>query len=250
MKKFISRSALVVSTASFFAMGFSALAQTATNTPPAVPKWDTSVSLGLTLTRGNSDTEVFTAQILSDKKKDGHEFHLGADGSYGKNDGVKNNETLHGFAQYNRLFTERAYGYARFDALHDAIADVEYRLTLSPGVGYYFIKRPMTSLNGEFGPGFVYEKQGDHTEGYITLRFAEKFEHKFNERSKFWQSVEILPQVDNFDNTLIKSEIGIETAITGNFSLRAYIQDTYDTEPAPGREKNDLKLVAAIAYKF
>ncbi len=249
MKQNISRLALGLAGSSFLFLGLSALAQTVTNTPP-VPKWDTSVSMGLTLTRGNSDTEVFTAQILSDKKEDANEYHLGADGSYGKNQGVKNNETLHGFAQYNRLFTERAYGYARVDALHDAIADVEYRLTLSPGIGYYFIKRPMTSLSGEFGPGFVYEKQGNTTEGYITLRFAEKFEHKFNDRSKLWQSVEILPQVDNFDNTIIKSEIGIETAISGNFSLRTYVQDTYDTEPAPGREKNDLKLVAAIAYKF
>ena len=38
------------------------------------------------------------------------------------------------------MFTDRFYGYARVDALHDGIADVEYRVTLSPGVSYYFAK--------------------------------------------------------------------------------------------------------------
>ena len=48
----------------------------------------------------------------------------------------------------------------------------------------------------------------------------------------------------------MNAEIGIETGITTQISLRTYLQDTYDHEPAPGRQKNDLKFVTAIAYKF
>jgi putative salt-induced outer membrane protein len=228
-----------------FAMSVSAQ----TNLPPK-PKWESSAAAGLTITRGNSDTEIVTASLLTAKKEKQNEYAFGIDGTYGKNNGEKNNEALHGFGQYNRLINDRAYGYLRLDALHDAIADVEYRITFSPGVGYYFIKNDITRLSGEVGPGFVYEKQGDDTSGYITLRLAEKLEHKFNERAKLWQTLEILPQVDNFDNTLFIAEIGVETALSQSFSLRTYLQDTYDTEPAPDREKNDMKLVAAIAYKF
>ncbi|MEP6664576.1 MAG: DUF481 domain-containing protein [Verrucomicrobiota bacterium] len=217
---------------------------------PAKPKWESSAAVGLTITRGNSDTEILTASLLTAKLEKENEYRFGIEGTYGKNNGIKNNESLHGFGQYNRLFTDRAYGYLRLDALHDAIADVEYRITFSPGVGYYFIKNETTRLSGEVGPGFVYEKQGEKTTGYITLRLAEKLEHKFNDRAKLWQSVEILPQIDKFKNTIINAEIGVETGLAKDFSLRTYLQDTYDTEPAPGRKKNDLKLVAAIAYKF
>ena len=62
--------------------------------------------------------------------------------------------TSRGFAQYNRLFTERVFGYLRLDGLHDAIADIEYRFTFSPGVGYYFIKNAQTTLSGEAGSVF------------------------------------------------------------------------------------------------
>jgi len=219
-------------------------------TPVTQPAWDTSAALGLTVTRGNSDTLLFTGNILTGKKWDQNELAFGADATYGENNSVKNAESLRGFGQYNRLFTERLYGYMRLEALHDSIADIEYRLTLSPGVGYYFIKNETTRLSGEAGPGFIYEKQGDNSRGYVTLRLAERFDHKLNDRAKIWQSVEILPQVDNFSNYIVNSELGVETSLTKKLSLRTYVQDTYDNEPAPGREKNDLKLVAAMAYKF
>jgi putative salt-induced outer membrane protein YdiY len=214
------------------------------------PGWDTSAALGLTLTRGNSDTILFTGNIITGKKRDQHEWSFGADATYGENDDVKNAESLHGFGQYNRLFSERAYGYMRLDGLHDAIADVEYRFTLAPGVGYYFIKEENTRLSGEVGPAFVYEKQGSDERGYFTLRLAERFDHKLSDRAKIWQSLEFLPQVDDFENFIVNAELGVETGLTEKLSLRTYLQDTYDNEPAPGRDENDFKLVTALAYKF
>ena len=126
------------------AMGQEAL--TATNTP-AKPLWDTSAHVGLTLTRGNSQTLLAAGDIAATRKWDKNEILLGADAVYGENKNVvhrvneKNSESVHGFGQYNRLFTERFYGYLRLEGLHDAIADIDYRLSVSPGVGYYFIKK-------------------------------------------------------------------------------------------------------------
>ena len=218
--------------------------------PVKVPAWDTSAALGFTLTRGNSDTLLLTGNILTAKKWDKNELSFGSDGAYGENNGDKNAESLHGFGQYNRLFTERIYGYLRLDGLHDAIADVDYRFTFGPGVGYYFIKEENTKLSGEFGPAFIVEKLGDTTKGYLTLRLAERFEQKLNARAKIWQTLEILPQVDDFNNYILNAELGVETSLTDKLSLRTYLQDGYDNQPASGRDKNDLKLVTAIAYKF
>src|SRR5690349_12098421 len=73
--------------------------------PPPPPKWDVSASLGLSLTRGNSDTTLLNGAIGAKRKWDHSELELGGDGAYGTDKGVKNNETLHGFGQYNYLFT-------------------------------------------------------------------------------------------------------------------------------------------------
>ena len=157
---------------------------------------------------------------------------------------------MSGFAQYNRLFTEKFYGYARLDGLHGAVADVDYRFTFGPGAGYYFIKNETTSFSAEVGPSFIVEKVGGQTDEYLALRIGEKFEHKFSERARIWQMAEILPQVDDWENFIVNAEIGAEASLTERLSLRAYVQDTYDNQPAEGRENNDVKLVSALGYKF
>ena len=220
---------------------------------PAAPKspWESSAALGLTLTRGNSETELFTAKVDAARKKDKEELALGVDIAYGKSSGVKNTESYHAFGQYNHLLSDKAYVYGRLDGLRDEIAGLDYRLTFSPGAGYYFIKNDKTLLSAEAGPGVVYERQeGSDPETYGTLRLAENFEHKINASVKVWQKAEVQPQLDRWKNFVVNAEVGIEAGLTAKSSLRVYLQDTYDNEPAPGRKANDLKTVAALAYKF
>lgn len=224
-----------------------------TNAPPASTPWDVSAAAGLTLTRGNSETLLFTANLLGAKKWDygKNELNLGADAVYGENDSTKNAESVHGYGQYNRLFTERLFGYLRLEGLHDAIADIDYRVMISPGAGYYFIKQTNTTFRAEVGPGYIYEQDSNgETRSYMSLRLAERFEHRFNESVKIWEAVEVLPQVDRFSNYIINAEAGVETTMTKKLSLLTYIQDSYHNEPAAGRLKNDLKLVSAVKYKF
>lgn len=218
--------------------------------PAKTNKWETSAAAGLTLTKGNSDTLLATISIVSLRKWERDEVSLGADGAYGETTGLKTTEAAHGFAQYNHLFSDRFYGYARADLLHDSIADVEYRLTVGPGVGYYFIKNPTTRLSLEGGPSLIWEKQGGREKTYLAGRLAERFEHKLSDHAKVWQSAEYLPQLDDLNNYLLIGEVGAEASLTQKFSLRAYLQHYYDNEPSPGRRKNDTKLVAALAYKF
>jgi putative salt-induced outer membrane protein YdiY len=218
--------------------------------PEKKPKWETSAAAGLTVTKGNSDTITGTGNLLSQRKWVHNEVRLGADVTYGKNDGVKSAETYHAFGQYNWLFSERAYGYFRADGMHDDIADIQYRFTVGPGAGYYIIKTAKTQLSAEAGPGVVFERQGSRDDTYFTLRIGERFEHKFNDKTHVWQSAEWLPQLDELKNSIINTEIGLETKLTQKLSLRVLAQDTFDNVPVPGRKKNDLKLVTAIAYTF
>ena len=213
--------------------------------------WESNASLGFTLTRGNSDTSLFTAKVLTARKDIYNEWLLGADGAYGENSGVENADSVHSFGQWNHLFSEKLYGYMRLDGLHDGIADIKYRITVGPGAGYYFLKETNTTLSAEAGGAEVFEQLGSVHDSFATLRLAETFEHKFAEHgARVWQTFEILPQVDNFNNYIVNAEIGIEAGIARNLSLQSYIDDSFDNQPAFGRLRNDVKLVTGISYKF
>ena len=234
------------------ALTASTFAQSAPTAPttPTDTGWITSASFGFSLAKGNTDNLLANGNLLSSRKWNRNEVDLGTDGTYGETDGTQSAGNIHGFAQYNRLFTERFFGLLRVDAINDAIADIDYRVTVSPGVGYYFIKNTNTFLRAEAGPGFVFERVGGVTDSYVTLRLAERFETKMNDRVKLWQSLEILPAFEDFDSYVLNAEIGIDTSLTTKLSLRTFVQDTYDSTPAAGLKKNDVKLIVAIAYKF
>jgi len=233
--------------------------------------WESSAAVGLTISGGNSKTFQSTLSANSSRKWSKDEALLGAQAGYGESTVVKRADGLQdeknkteayikGFAQWNHLFTERFYGGLRLDAVNDAIAEIDYRFTLSPLVGYYLIKDKATTLAIEFGPALVHEKVGGINDTYAGLRLAERFEHKFSSGARIWQSTEIIPQIDDYHNFIATSEIGAEAPLTKKLSLRLVFQHVYDSEPAvagvdPGgstrhKLKNDTKLIGAIAYKF
>ncbi len=224
--------------------------------PPKFP-WSSTLTAGLTLTRGNSDSLLATAKLISNKKTPLNEFSLGGDATYGSANGTANSEIFHGVGQWNHLFSERSYAYLRGEGIHDGIAEIKYRATLATGMGYYFIKDGTnTTLAGELGPGLVLERVGTVDTTYATMRVAERFEHKFNKGSaRVWENVEFLPQIDKPSDYLVNSEIGIESALYKTLSLQVFLDDNFNSQPAVNSsgvklKRNDVKLVSGITYKF
>jgi len=157
---------------------------------------------------------------------------------------------VHGFIDYKRLFTDRFYGDARIDGFHDDIASLQYRLVVGPAAGYYFIKSDASKLNLEVGPSFIDERLGHMDKSYVTLRVSERGEHALTKASKVWEEVDYLPQVDDFSNYLLNSEIGVEAALNTRFSLRVCADDKFNSKPAAGRKENYITLVSALVYKY
>jgi hypothetical protein len=86
---------------------------------------------------------------------------------------------------------------------------------------------------------------------YATMRLAEKFEHKFNHNAaRIWENVEFLPQLDVPGDYLINSEIGVSSSIYKNLDLQIYLDDNFNSQPAAGYRRNDIKLVSGVTYKF
>jgi putative salt-induced outer membrane protein YdiY len=67
---------------------------------------------------------------------------------------------------------------------------------------------------------------------------------------RVWESLEYLPQVDDWGNFILNGEVGVESTFNKHLTLRVYFQDTFQNRPASDRKQNDLKLVAVLAYKF
>jgi len=218
--------------------------------------WETVANAGATLSRGNSETFLGTLGLDTKRKWEKDEAALGVSAGYGEakvnGENQKNTEYLRGYGQYNRLFNERLYGGLRLDAEYDGIAGVDYRVRLSPLLGYYVVKNPRTKLGLVIGPSAVFEKlKNKDADTYLGFRAGERFEHKLTDTTKIWQSFEYIPNVNHWaEQYLLVGEAGIAADITKQLSLRLVLQDNFNSEPPTGRKQNDLRLIAGVGYKF
>jgi putative salt-induced outer membrane protein YdiY len=226
-----------------------AAAPTAADLVPVKAK-ENSIALGVTMTDGNSDTLLTTASALHDRKREDYTLRLGVDFAYGKNDGEENNNNVKGVADYRYLVSERAYVFANLTALHDEIADINYRAVLSTGPGYYLMKNARATLGVEAGPAYIREEVGDDENDDLALRFGERYDRQLSPTAKCWQALEYLPVVDDFDDYLLNAEIGVEAAINSAASLRLVVKNAYDSTPAVDREKSDTTVIGALAYQL
>lgn len=251
MRKVASQQAICTA---LIAIGITTLTTYAQTPAPKTNRWETTAAAGMTLTSGNSDTVLATVSLDSKYKEGSDETLLGASAGYGSNQGEKSADFAKAFGQYNHLITERTYFGLRIDANHDGLADLAYRVSITPLLGYYLVKNDKTSLSVDVGPSLIierYEGPNTTTDTYLGIRFGEKLEHKLSDTTKVWQSLEYVPKVNEWtDKYTITAEVGISAAITKQWSLRVVAQDIYDNDPAPGNENNDFRLLAGTEYKF
>lgn len=222
---------------------------------PAPGTLKTSLNIGLSLTEGNSENRVANIALLTEGEKP----HLGSmraglDGNYGEArvGGARETtvENARAFVNVRKTLSERTFAYADATVLHDDIARIAYRATLGPGGGVYWIKNDSTSLSAEVGLSYIWEKVAGTRHDFVALRLAESFTRSLSPTARLWQSLEALPQIEDFSHYLLKAEIGIEAAINSRLSLRIAIQDQYDSDPAPDTKKNDVSLVAGISVRW
>jgi putative salt-induced outer membrane protein YdiY len=224
--------------------------------PPETKAWITTAAAALTLTRGNSENFLVTLSLDTKRKWERDELFFGASGGYGDSTSndmyTKNTEFLQGYGQYNHLFTDRFYGGLRLDGQYDGIAGIDYRVKITPLVGYYLIKEEKMTLSAEAGPSAVFEHlQGESATTYAAIRFSETFDYKITPSTKVWETLSYIPRIDEWtQNYLLNLEVGIDTAIAKGWSLRVVFQDMYASQPAQGKKDNDMRLLAGVAYKF
>ncbi len=213
----------------------------------------TALNAGLTMTDGNSETMAANAGLVTEGEKEGlGSVIAGVEGNYGEStvDDVEETmvENAKAYANVKKTLSPRTFASLDGSVLYDDIALIDYRATLGPGLGAYLVKNDKRSLSLEAGPSYVWEKVDGATDDYLALRFAERYSCQATKTAKLVQSLEYVPEAEDFDNYLLTGEIGVEAAINDHLSLRVVVQDKYDSTPAADAEHNDVSLIAGLGF--
>jgi putative salt-induced outer membrane protein YdiY len=225
---------------------------------PEKPRWKGAVTAGATLVRGNTESTTVTLGAEATRRTDNDRISLGAGYYFAKqrdnttrdDSTITDNWFLKG--QYDHFFTKQFYAYGNLKYEKDRIANLDIRLTPGAGFGYQWVESKAFNFSTEGGGTWVYEKYADPTETrtYMGGRLAYHLDKALNEHVKAIHNTEYIPSFERVDTFLVNTDVGLRAALTANLALDAKAQMAYNSQPAEGRDKRDLRYVVGLGWTF
>ena len=236
-------------------------------TDPGVETWHGSVNVAFQAARGN--TYENSASVLANLNRRWEKDRLNIDFGYyyGENgqaggETVKNTDRWEAEVKHDHFWWEKVYNYEDLRYDRDEIQQLDGRYRLGLGGGYQWLDNSVFestgkwSFNQEFGVNYIKEEYENNDDskagGFCALRYAHHLEYipKWYDNVSLFHNFEILPEVDMWEKFLAKGDVGLSTKIIMDFDLLAKIEWDYDSMPAPGRKKDDLRYIVGLGYKW
>lgn len=212
--------------------------------------WVTTALIAGSYASGNTDSSSLAVGILTKRKTIDTSTALGLTLNYGKTDSETAAESASFDAHHQYTFKKPCFAGLRFGADHDAIADLEYRLTLTPYIGRFLYEEAKNFVSIEVGPSLIHEKQGGIKDTYLAPTATLKAEKFLTDRTRLFGEITWSGQINDLQNYILESQIGLDHSLTESTKLKVLLTDTYDNQPAADRKSNDLTLLTGLQFEL
>ncbi len=212
--------------------------------------WKRAIEAGVSTASGNSDLLRYDGSASAARETETNYTYLEIAGRYGESDNETDAANATGEAKYQHKLTERTYAALDGYAKHDQVADLSYRVRGSVSLGRRFLWTERAVLSAELGPGYVAEKKGDEKEGFAAGRVGQYLEVLIADNLQIWQSAEFVQNLEDGAVYFVNAEVGLETVLLANLNLRFSVEDAYASQPAEGKESNDVTTKTTLVWKF
>ena len=234
---------------------------------PVAETWHGSVHVAYQSARGN--TYENSATVLANVNRRWEKDRVNANFGYYYSETGPSKEAMEKSTdrwelegQHDHFWVAKIYSYENARYEQDDIAGLDYRLRLGAGGGYQWLdgfNSDMTgkwSFNQEVGVAWIKNsyvvRDPSADDSYATVRYAHHllYHPKWNSGIEGFHNLEFLPQVDDWDNYLIKADVGFTTKIVMNFDLLCKIEWDYNSMPSVGRKSSDIRYIIGLGYKW
>jgi len=214
--------------------------------------WNVHGELSYVKTSGNSDTETFATKVEANWKKELNRLIGKGIFLYGKVDSKENTNKLNLLGRWERLITDRLFGFVQGSYLQDKFSGFDYKTDWSAGLGYDIIKTDVHYLKGlaSIGYSFLDYKVGG-SDSYTTGTAELDYTWKIRENLLFKQLVEYQTNLEDTEIYFLKSDTSIQVKINANFSLGVGYKVFYQNKP-PSKDidKTDTTFLTSLIVDF
>lgn len=224
------------------------------DTQEAKKTWAGDVSLGLALTRGNTDTSNLSFSFSANKNISAEwEWHSSGSFLLGKIKNQTNAESLSLSSGINWKHSARVFSYFKLQALRDRFKNYDYRLLPTIGVGYKLISSEKTDFSMEIGFSEVFTRYRDsgNTESYLGISWGNSLSWNISPNAELKQKFTFNTDLTDFPHFFAQLEMSLAAAIAKGWALKVSLIDSFDNQPVgEGIKKNDAAFLAGLSMKF
>jgi len=225
----------------------------------ATPKhWKAHFNLGLNLVYGATDSQLYYGTLsltyerpylANPKKYFRNVFDYAV--NYGETAGTESANNMSGTDKTDLDVGERLYVYNLGAVGYDDVRKIDLYYSVGPGAGYHLFTRPKWVMNLESGLSYqVQERSAGGNVESLYLRLADDVTWKISPRTTFTQKYEFFQNLENFDQFRFALNANLSYALWQGISLNLTALDLYDTDPAPGVDKNELQIRTSLGISF
>ncbi len=219
---------------------------------PDPVNWEIRLSTGLSGSEGNSDLFNVHFGSLFKRRSEKSRSTLDSQYIYERNNGNKSKDEWYSDFKYDYFFSKKIYGFSTVRAQQDDIAQLDLRLSLSPGIGYQWIESDELSFSTEIGPAYLYENfsNGDGENSEITGRLAYFFDKLLFDRISVYHNTKFFPKAADPTDIYLTTDSGVRTEVTDSLFTEAKVTLEHDTSPAEDAKETDLYYTLGIGLNF
>jgi putative salt-induced outer membrane protein YdiY len=221
--------------------------------PPRPPALTGSVSAGLAVTSGNTDTSTINAAYEL-KHENGGPIVIRSNGLlvYGKSQGVLANDRLALDGRVERRLTSRTSFFGQAQYLRDSFKEIDYLVSPTIGFRQSLLKDDRTELAVDGAAGVAWEQNprlGLQIDGAVTA--GEQFSRDLTATTEITQRVAALWKMNDFADAHYAFGIGVAASVTTATRMSVEFLDTYKAQPpTTAVKKNDISVLVSFVYKF
>lgn len=215
--------------------------------------WNGNVALLGTFRSGNTDSALFQLNAGLNRQWTSDRFNAYASAAWGETEGEQTAANVLGGAKWDHFYNADFYSYARVEAEHDEIKNLDFRLTtgIGAGINVWRGEEDHQSLDLEGGLDYLHQSfDGQPSSDDIAGRFAFLFKTRFFGDWLFTEDFEVLFPLSDPGEFIIHSTTKLETALSESWYLQNILEIEYRGDPPSDTEELDLKLLIGLEYKF
>ena len=225
----------------------------AINPTPETPPTSTqkaTITLNGSRTSGNTETTSAVMNLDYKFRYLTHRFVSKIDWTYAEDNQVVSKRSTGAEVKYDFFPEDEWFLYTSFGARNDGFADLSLRTTAGIGAGIQVIDREDLTWSEEAGISALNEDfKVAEDDSASTLRVAGNAEWTLREGDlTVFHDHTLFVSLDDPDDILAQSRLGLRTRVVGGFSLNAQINARHDSSPPAGIRENDLEFLLGVGY--